>query len=584
MIGAGGKLIQSISDDCGGVAIKFPSAEANSDKVSVRGPKEDVEKAKKMLIDLSNERQLNSVSATIRAKPEHHKFLIGRQGVNIQSVRDKTGARIIFPSEKDEDREVITILGTKDSVAAAKKELESRIKDLDKVVEETMTVDPKHHRHFVVRRGEVLRNIGDEYGGVVVSFPRSGVTSDKVTLKGAKECVEAARAKILEIVNDLESQVMVECIIEQAHHRTIMGPQGNNVKKITSEYNVQIKFPEKADKAKMNGDVKGETNGHQENNSSSIKISGRKENCDAAAKALKALVPINIQVEVPYEFHRYIIGQKGAGLRELMNGNDVNIKVPPEADKSSIIQVTGAPANVERAKVALQNRVKELEDEKADKQLKSFEVKLEVKPEYHPKLIGREGKVIKQLRTDFDVMIQLPKKHDSSDDSTIIITGYEKNANQAKDAILKIINEFESLVKDEVSIDPRVHKMIVGRKGVGIRGIMNQYRVDIKMPRDGDDKVIIMGPDEDSVLDCRDHLLNLAEEYEQEVIDKEALEQYMKPSFKSNEAQDKKTKQDGFKVKDAPWHGASDDAFPTLGGGPQGAPAVTPAPVWGPRR
>ena len=180
MIGAGGKLIQSISDDCGGVAIKFPAAEANSDKVSVRGPKEDVEKAKKMLIDLSNERQLNSVSATIRAKPEHHKFLIGRQGVNIQSVRDKTGARIIFPSEKDEDREVITILGTKDSVAAAKKELESRIKDLDKVVEETMTVDPKHHRHFVVRRGEVLRNIGDEYGGVVVSFPRSGVTSDKV--------------------------------------------------------------------------------------------------------------------------------------------------------------------------------------------------------------------------------------------------------------------------------------------------------------------------------------------------------------------------------------------------------------------
>ena len=33
--------------------------------------------------------------------------------------------------------------------------------------------------------------------------------------------------------------------------------------------------------------------------------------------------------------------------------------------------------------------------------------------------------------------------------------------------------------------------MIVGRRGVGIRGIMQQYRVDIKMPRDGDDKVIV---------------------------------------------------------------------------------------------
>ena len=91
MIGAGGKLIQSISDDCGGVAIKFPgilsclftffkkiclftfffvnnsiAPDAHSDKVTIRGPKEDVEKAKNMLMELSNERQLNSISATIR--------------------------------------------------------------------------------------------------------------------------------------------------------------------------------------------------------------------------------------------------------------------------------------------------------------------------------------------------------------------------------------------------------------------------------------------------------------------------------------------------------------------------------------
>ena len=129
-----------------------------------------MDKAKKLLVNLSNEKQLNSLTAEVRAKPEHHKFLIGRQGkiyanpkysvlirlmgegrlplqkhkkppiisffalifigANIQSVRDKTGARIIFPNEKDKDREVITILGTKEAVAQAKIELESRIKDL----------------------------------------------------------------------------------------------------------------------------------------------------------------------------------------------------------------------------------------------------------------------------------------------------------------------------------------------------------------------------------------------------------------------------------------------------------------------
>lgn len=34
LIGTGGKLIHSIMEDCGGVAIKFPTAESQSDKVN----------------------------------------------------------------------------------------------------------------------------------------------------------------------------------------------------------------------------------------------------------------------------------------------------------------------------------------------------------------------------------------------------------------------------------------------------------------------------------------------------------------------------------------------------------------------
>ena len=47
-----------------------------------------------------------------------------------------------------------------------------------------MHVEPKYHRHFVARRGELLHEISDQYGGVTVSFPRSGVDSDRVILKG----------------------------------------------------------------------------------------------------------------------------------------------------------------------------------------------------------------------------------------------------------------------------------------------------------------------------------------------------------------------------------------------------------------
>ena len=89
------------------------------------------------------------------------------------------------------------------------------------------------------------------------------------------------------------------------------------------------------------------------------------------------------------------------------------------------------------------NKVEALEKEKAEKELKSFEIKLDIKPEYHPKIIGHKGSVISKFRTDYDVNIQLPKR-DHPEQSTITITGYESNATEARDAIMKKIEEFVS--------------------------------------------------------------------------------------------------------------------------------------------
>lgn len=66
-----------------------------------------------------------------------------------------------------------------------------------------MDVDPKHHRHFVFRGAQVLRDVQEQFGGVSISFPKANTGSSKVTLKGAKECVEAAKKRIQEIVDDL---------------------------------------------------------------------------------------------------------------------------------------------------------------------------------------------------------------------------------------------------------------------------------------------------------------------------------------------------------------------------------------------
>lgn len=46
--------------------------------------------------------------------------------------------------------------------------------------------------------------------------------------------MEQAKARILEIVKELESMVTIEVMIPQEYHRAIMGAKGSNVQEITT--------------------------------------------------------------------------------------------------------------------------------------------------------------------------------------------------------------------------------------------------------------------------------------------------------------------------------------------------------------
>ena len=92
-----------------------------------------------------------------------------------------------------------------------------------------MNVDVKHHRHFVARQGKVLTEIIEDFGGVSISFPRFNSGSERVVLKGASNCVEGAKERIVEIVKDLDSMTTGEVVIAQKHHRSLMGAKGSTV-------------------------------------------------------------------------------------------------------------------------------------------------------------------------------------------------------------------------------------------------------------------------------------------------------------------------------------------------------------------
>uniref|UniRef100_A0A668AW55 Vigilin n=1 Tax=Myripristis murdjan TaxID=586833 RepID=A0A668AW55_9TELE len=582
LIGSKGCLVRSIMEECGGVHIHFPSEGSGSDKVTIRGPAGEVERAKRQLLQLAEEKQVNNFTAELQAKPEYHKFLIGRGGANIRRVRDRTGARIIFPSPDDTEQELITIVGREEAVRLAQKELETLVKNLDDVVEDSMVVEVRHHRHFVCRRGQVLRELAEEYGGVAVSFPRTGAHSQRVTLKGAKDCVEAAKRRIQEIIEDLESQVSIEVAILQRYHRAVMGPKGCRIQHITREHEVQIKFPERDDSADVckfehnkrvnmtleNGEVSPDAESAPRK-CDVITISGRAEKCELAKTALLVLYT---RITCVCDCVRA----------------QVNIWVPQPEQQSDVIKVTGQIANVERAKLGLLERVKELQAEQEDRALRSFKATMSVDPRFHPKIIGRKGAVISQIRKDHDVSIQFPDKGDEQQVcDVIVISGYERNVEEARQAIQQLVAELQEMVSQDVHLDPRTHARIIGARGKAIRKLMEEFKVDIRFPQPGSDepdKVTVTGLPE-TVDNAIDHLLNLEEEYMLSVTETETMAAYMKPPSREDSSAGPAK---GFVVRDAPWNAPGNKApdmssaedFPTFGAGV--APKQTSA--WGPKK
>lgn len=55
IIGPKGRLVRSVMDECGGVKIFFPPSNSPKDTIKLHGPKDDVEKAKAMLLELADE-------------------------------------------------------------------------------------------------------------------------------------------------------------------------------------------------------------------------------------------------------------------------------------------------------------------------------------------------------------------------------------------------------------------------------------------------------------------------------------------------------------------------------------------------
>uniref|UniRef100_A0AC35TXN0 Vigilin n=1 Tax=Rhabditophanes sp. KR3021 TaxID=114890 RepID=A0AC35TXN0_9BILA len=560
----GRRLLSDIEKECGNVFFSIPKEK--SDKITIRGPKEFVATAERLLNELLSNLNDQTEETTITAEQTYHKFLIGKAGGKVKKLREQyPTVRILFPEDASDD---IYLVGKKEEVQAVKAILLKQIEELKQTIELTADVDSKYHKHFLVRGNEVLKDIQAQNGNVQVYFPKMGDTSTTVTIKGSKECAESAKARILEIVDDLTCQVTLEVEIDNKYYRTILANRGQHTQEISKQHNVHIKFPVK--------DAKDEVNEEGKNIANIVTIIGRDYKCEAAKNALLALVPIVKEFSVDKINHSALIGRGGEGIRALQQTYNVNISIPNNSDNSDIITITGVASNVDQCILELQGRNVEFEKLAEERVLKAFKIVVNVPATYHQKLIGRKGAVVNEMRNKFDVQISFPKEGDVPD--AVTISGYEEKVGECKAEIEAIIAKLQSMFTQTVSFDPRFHPRMIGTGAKTLKKTCEEFNVDIRMPNKTDQDptlVTFTGEKESDVVECIEALIIQEEDFVDALVDNG---QYIsaRPEIAAPQQLPR-----NVQITGAPWQNNLEQ-FPTMGQTPP-APSSTVSGVWGSR-
>ncbi|CAF0938862.1 unnamed protein product [Adineta ricciae] len=607
IIGVKGKKLEELRSKFHNVQITFPDAKNKSDKVTLHGDKDDVEKCAKFLQQKIKDLYSTEFEISKRLYP----LLVGKNGANIQRLREQMpDVRLDIPvPDETKDSVMVRLNGKKADVDKARKLLDDHIAQLSVSVENSaekyMTIDPKWHSRFFRNKLKLLNELQQQYGDMLIKLPERNTKSDQVLLRGPKGAVEQVQKRLEELIDTWQNTTTKEISIPQRHYGYLLAQGGSYIQPLEKEHNVQIKFPPRKDSS--NGDL--------------VRITGRTDDIDKAMAALEKMIPLEATLDIPYEAHGPLVGKNGSDLEKLSEQYpDVQITFPPLQSTSNTIYLRGQADQVEGLKKELLDRYEKYQ---ADKVARSFELRFTIKPEYRPLIIGSRRRTINNLKQKHDVNIlisnsQMPtsavvptpaesngsdKLHDdqqaipqenhslstesTSNDVEILIIGYESKALACRDEILKLIERFDSTITMEIEIDHRIHARIIGSGGQRLQQIMKEYGVDVKFPSNNQsDSVHVIGTDQDKIDACIDHLLALEDDYVQDLPHRSQAQgestfsqqlsnaqhqtrQQEVPSANSlsviqpakNNNANKQQKQAPFKVKNAPWTAGEQNGF-----------------------
>merc|ERR1711981_28140 len=392
ILGRGGTKLQELEQKTA-TKISLPKATDNSDKITISGPKEGIDKAIHEIRIISDEQSKQSYEVLSIPKI-YHPFITGPNNVNTKEmISDHPNVRINIPPlsvMKDE----LSVAGETEGVQAVKAEIMKMFKDIERKAS-TVSVEVKksQHKYVIGPKGNSINEILEQTG-VFVEMPSSDSTSETITLRGPQDKLGLALTKVYEKANSVVSYD-VNC--PNWLHKYIIGKKGSELQNLMGDLQkqVHIEFLDAGDVIKIEGPP--------------TDADKAREILEEQAKELMTKMDFT-EINVDAKYHKHIIGKGGSTVNKLKQETEVMINIP-DSDKtpsSNVIRIEGNKEGVRKAKEELESLVAKMQNER--------EKDLIIEARFHRQLIGPKGENIQKIRDDFAaVQISFPDLGSKSD-------------------------------------------------------------------------------------------------------------------------------------------------------------------------
>lgn len=495
--------------------------------------------------------------------------VIGRRGLMIKELTEKSGASIDVTDEIDEEgKTIIRLSGTLEHIKRAKMLIGRTVADGPRSPQQSGDTDvkvefaiPEDKCGLVIgARGAKIREIQQETRVEVNVGSRDTAVNRMimVTLTGDPDRCRHARRIIEDLIadynnseNDFHEPMHTSTMqIPVDMTRTVIGPQGSTIRDIQVQSGAQVDVARRKDA--IDGMIE-------------VTFSGPPDCVDVAKSMINDLLDEynhhsgrqndTVMMMIADNMCGLVIGSRGSNIRSIQEHSGARIRIDKrnEARDGKVqVAITGSEEQREDAQAEILRIIRESGKESNDRNFESRDHVIEVwvPEEKCGWIIGRQGSKISEIQAKTRTRVDVNSKERNEDGMCLVsISGIQREqCEDAKAIVMGIVNEDDrdggrmdrgrrddggvggrdNMDRDggrggtvpergsmDIWVDTSALGRIIGKGGVKIKEIESRYGVKIDVKKDVQDedetKVVLIGT-KDDVLATRDHIYDIVDE------------------------------------------------------------------------